>query len=70
MSADDAPPVRDHRERLAALEAENAALARAVIRLAVELPGGHATADQILAHQLRLGLDDAALIVTAAQRTG
>lgn len=70
MSADGAPAATGRGDRLAALEAENAALARAVVRLAVNTPGGQATADQILAHQLRLGLDDAAVIVNAAQRTG
>jgi hypothetical protein len=53
-TAEMAGTVPDISDRLAALEAENAALARAVVRIAVSTPGGPATAQQILAHQLRL----------------
>lgn len=70
MSADVSPPATGRPDRLAVLEAENAALARAVVRLAVELPGGTATAERILAHQLQLGMADADVIITAAKRTG
>ncbi len=69
MSADVSPPATGRPDRLAVLEAENAALARAVVRLAASRPGGPATADRILAHELQLGQADADLIVAAAQRT-
>jgi len=57
-------------ERLAAIEAENAALARAICRLAIRLPGGNADIDRILQHEVGVSVPDADLIVAAAQRSG
>ena len=56
-------------ERLAAIEAENAALARAICHLAVKLPGGNAAIDRILQHEVGVSAADAVLIIAAAQRT-
>ena len=57
-------------QRLAAIEAENAALARAICRLAIRLPGGNASMDRILQHEVGVSIPDAELIIAAAQRTG
>ena len=51
----------------AAPDALSAALARAVVRIAVSMPGGPATARQILTFQLKLSAEDADAIITAAE---
>jgi hypothetical protein len=55
-------------QRLAAAEAERAALARAICQLAVKLPGGNSAIDRILQHEVGVSIPDADLIVAAAQR--
>ena len=57
-------------ERLGAIEAENAVLARAICALAVARPGGNPGIDRILTLELRMARDDAAVIISAAKRTG
>lgn len=56
-------------QRLDRVEAESAALARAICRLAIRLPGGNATIDRILQHEVGVSIADAGVIVAAAQRT-
>jgi hypothetical protein len=65
-----APPCghEDLAAEVATLKAENTALARAICALATRIPGGPATARQILAHQLKLGDHAASTIVAAANR--
>jgi hypothetical protein len=65
-----AAPATTIEQRLAALEAENALLARAFCRLAVKMPGGNPELTQILTLEVGLSRDDAEKIITAAQRTG
>jgi hypothetical protein len=55
-------------QRIAAIEAENTAIARAICRLAVKLPGGNADITRILQHEVGMSIPDADLIVAAAQR--
>jgi len=55
-------------ERLAAVEAENSMLARAICRLAVARPGGNADLSKILTLELRMSRADAEAIIAAAQR--
>jgi hypothetical protein len=56
-------------ERLDAIEAENAALARAICRLAIRLPGGNASIDRILQHEVGVSIADAELIIAAQRRS-
>jgi hypothetical protein len=55
-------------ERIAALEAENAVLARVVLHLVVRLPGSPESIERILTGQLGLPHDAAEAVVAAARR--
>jgi hypothetical protein len=57
-------------ERLAAIEATDAALARAFCKLAVKLPGGNSAIDRILQQEVGVSISDSELIIAAANRTG
>lgn len=56
-------------ERLDAIEALEAILARAICALAVKMPGGNAGIDKILTLELRMTRGDAEKIIAAARRT-
>jgi|HubBroStandDraft_4_1064222.scaffolds.fasta_scaffold1394310_1 hypothetical protein len=68
--ADETAPPASIEDRLTAIEAENAAIARAICALAVSLPGPPASTERILSDQFRIRRDDAAAIIAAASRTG
>lgn len=57
-------------ERLATIEAENTMIARAVLHMAVAMPGApEPKIERILKDQLHMPPDVAAAVITAAQRT-
>jgi hypothetical protein len=61
-------PASEIEQRLTAIEAENTAIARAICRLAVKMPGANAELDRILQHEIGLAGGDIQAIIAAAKR--